>query len=122
METVEMVQPAESFDTFLNALKQLPDLFGGIIIDQKGSVISHNFSEKAAAESLAVITKTTTQLVGKFTREAQVGYFRTIFLTGTFGRIYIIRFDITNRCAVIFGNDNMKIGLISALYTQYLSK
>lgn len=113
-----MGEVSYAFESFLNTLNQVPDVSGGVVIDEKKGIICHNLNQLHDAEKYAQFIHDSILFMQELSNESRVGRFKSIHLKGNFGNIYIINFLYKNIYAAIIGNDAMNIGFIRAIYDE----
>lgn len=106
------------FESFLNTLMQIPEVTGGVVLDEKKGIICHSLHHQNEAEKYAQLVQDSVTLMQSLTNESRVGRFKSIHLKGSFGNIYIINFLLKNIYAAIIGNEAMNIGFIRAIYDE----
>ncbi|MBN2089675.1 hypothetical protein JW964_08675 [candidate division KSB1 bacterium] len=109
-----------AFESFLNTLAQIPEVAGGVVLDEKKGIICHNLNQLNDAEKYAQFIQDSILFMQELSQESRVGRFKSIHLKGNFGNIYIINFLYKNVYAAIIGNDEMNIGFIRAIYEEVL--
>jgi predicted regulator of Ras-like GTPase activity (Roadblock/LC7/MglB family) len=109
-----------TFETFLNTLIQIPEVSGGVVLDEKKGIICHNLNQLNDAEKYAQFITDSIVFMQELSKESRVGRFKSIHLKGNFGNIYIINFLAKNIYAAVIGNESMNIGFIRAIYEETL--
>ncbi len=115
-----MGKVAYNFDSFLNTLTQIPEVTGGVVLDEKKGIICHNLNQLNDAEKYAQFIQDSISFMQELSKESRVGRFKSIHLKGNFGNIYIINFLSKNIYAAVIGNESMNIGFIRAIYEEAL--
>lgn len=106
----------------LSAVKQIPGVLGGILLQKRGEVLGHSFDDAVLFGQISRLARDYLRLIPLLAREGRTGLCHSLLLKGDFGMIYFFMLHSRKWVKVTLGNDSMNIGLLRATLEEEFSK
>ena len=112
----------EQIEDIAEKLMKAPHCEHIMMIDKKGQIVMHNFSDESSAQKIKTLAREAIRLSNKFSRECRAGKHKNILLEGDFGKILVTAGPIKGCSAAITGSKLMNTGMLHALLEESRAK